>query len=412
MNCAIFHEIILEGICHYCNKAIVATSRSSKHFLLHNLARDEILLDTDLAISRIQDTDMRLLICITRLFADGRVSANVFVAIAEGAIYASDSMESATLALVGACLDIELATFNSPGWLADVDKYLCLKIMTLAYMFRKQISGYDAQVEGLQFELIRQIITTVPWHPCAKRPECMLLSLRIMRHRELLAQQWLAATRLHPDNCMVLSNAALNLLRNRELSIDLIDRAIQLSPNEFPYRKLKAKLLALDKSKESIVSAIKLYTSCLDLLTSSSIERVSVLREALCLAIKIKDYSIASGLSKQITTLAGQYPGLYGLGNAVHLCCLLASELAFIDNDIELALEHLALATKTFADNQWGSESIPGLAICNMLLSKGYCTEVILYLEGSKSIWGHSDHIIDIWIYGIRSTGSSYVIQQ
>jgi hypothetical protein len=128
--------------------------------------------------------------------------------------------------------------------------------------------------------------------------------------------------------------------------------------------------------------------------------RFYALNDAAKKSFEAKDYTKAEQYARELLNLSEKYPKDWNYGNAVYDSHMVLGRLALVNNDMQLAKEHLFLSASTPGSPQLDTFG-PNLSLAKDMLEKGQRDSVIEFLNKCKRFWMHQERVDD-WVREIN----------
>lgn len=222
--------------------------------------------------------------------------------------------------------------------------------------------------------------------------------------------EWLKQVQLKPDNLKVRLNAAEFIGNQSDEAEKLLSDGINLFPEniEFP-----SKLFAFYNEKTSETKDLKLYENSqlkayeigektLALLKKERSrvrddKRADIMPELALLAFKLEKYDRAKQLANEANLEFGADDTRIGYGTIVHKGNIILGKIAFRENNLEKAKEHLLISVRVPLRLKYGSVAYPDLELAEELLKKGEKETVLEFLKLCEGLIGTDTESLKKW---------------
>lgn len=210
-----------------------------------------------------------------------------------------------------------------------------------------------------------------------------------------------------PNNLAILHNAsAYFLLAERELAIELLERASQIEPENPRWRERIGQAYMLDAvvgtepDAEPATEPIIYFESALE--ETGETRRLHVLADTAEAAALAEDWEKAVEYANDLLRSAAEDTTDWFYGNAVHRGNLVLGAVAFAKGDVDQAALYLVRAGRTPGSPQLNSFG-PRMGLARDLLEAGQRDAVVEYLELCGRFW--KKETVDAWIRTIEAGG-------
>lgn len=210
-----------------------------------------------------------------------------------------------------------------------------------------------------------------------------------------------------PNNLAILHNAsAYFLFAERELALELLERASRIEPENPRWRERIGRTRMLDARAgtepdvESATEAVAAFESVLE--ETDDTWRLNVLADAAEAAALAEDWEKAVEYANDLLRSAAEDTTDWFYGNAVHQGNLVLGAVAFAKGDVNQAALFLVRAGRTPGSPQLNSFG-PRMGLARDLLEAGQRDAVVEYLELCGRFW--QKETVDAWIRTIEAGG-------
>lgn len=210
-----------------------------------------------------------------------------------------------------------------------------------------------------------------------------------------------------PDSLAILHNAsAYFLFADRELAIELLERASQIEPENPRWRERLGQTHMLDAAMgtepdvEPATEPIVYFESALE--ETDDMRRLLVLADAAEAAVLAEDWEKAVEYANDLLRSGAEDTTDWFYGNAVHRGNLVLGAVAFAKGDVDQAALYLVRAGQTPGSPQLNSFG-PRMRLARDLLEAGQRDAVVEYLELCGRFW--QKETVDAWIRTIEAGG-------
>lgn len=218
---------------------------------------------------------------------------------------------------------------------------------------------------------------------------------------------WTRHLERDPNNLAILHNASVYFrFAERELAIELLERASQIEPENPRWRERIGQTRMLDAlagsepDVESATEAVAAFESVLE--ETGDTRRLDVLADAAEAAALAEDWEKAIVYANDLLRSATEDTTDWFYGNAVHRGNLVLGRVAFAKGDVDRAGRFLVRAGDTPGSPQLNSFG-PGMRLARDLLEAGQRDAVVEYLELCGRFW--QKETVDAWIRTIEAGG-------
>jgi tetratricopeptide (TPR) repeat protein len=303
--------------------------------------------------------------------------------------------------------------FLEDGLANDPDD-LSARRKLIAYYFESMVASKSQDFEENREQHIFWLIEHHPDDEFAGSPEAQIMPggfLGSLSAYQKGKEKWLQQLELHPDDPVILRNAASFLaLFDGSIARQFLEKSYLTNPEDREtidslarsYEQERMTAHSPEKQAELSQKAFVIRERGAEKLQGE--ERFYALNDLTSSALEAGDIAKAEQYAEEILHGAPSYKNDWNYGNAIHKGNIILGRIALQRGDIAGAKSHLLAAGETPGSPQLDSFG-PNMVLARDLLKKGERETVLSYLQACTKFWKMGGDTLSGWIATIKGGG-------